>query len=519
MPMKNLSLLPPPRRLCRKPAGFPLSAATVIHGAGSTLDAARLLAEYIAEATGLSLATVSDHRMRHQVIALSEHGLNDADEAGFRSEKYSLNVDGDRIELAADNPDGLARAIQTFRQLIPDHPAKNGSWTIPGVAITDEPEFRWRGMLLDVARHFFSREEVCCYIDRLALHKFNVFHLHLTDDQGWRIEIKKYPRLTEVGSIRRCTQQNHLNDRPIRFDEVPHRGFFTQEDIRYIVAFAARRRITVLPEIDMPGHVEALLAAYPEFGNLPGFRYTVRESWGVSSHILNVKPATLAAMKLILDEVIDLFPSRFVHIGGDEVKKDEWAASRPVQTRMAELGVKDEHELQSYFIAEMRQHIELRGRRLIGWDEILEGGLPAGTAVMCWRGNAGGIKAAKLAHDVVMADSSMVYLNHYQADPVTEPLSHGYELPIGQVYRFNPVPTELCAEEATHILGGQGALWSEYIADYRHLEYMTFPRACAMAERLWSPRENCDYLDFLNRLRQHRKRLNKLKVNMHPLPL
>lgn len=512
--IKTVTLIPHPRSIRETGASFRLSDEVGIVCSTGARPAAELLRDIIAADIGLRLA-VNPELKPETYIQLTGGDDHRTDEAGFRDEAYSLRIDSTCVALDGATPEALACAVQTLRQLLPE----KADGVLPGLEISDAPHYRWRGMLLDVARHFFTVEEVCRLIELMALYKYNVLHWHLTDDQGWRIEIENYPRLTAVGSKRNSSQSNHMSDRPIRYDGKEHAGFYTKAEVRHIIDFAARRGIRILPEIDMPGHVQALLAAYPEFGNLPGCHYQVRESWGIGSHILNIAPATFAAMRDILDEVVDLFPWTWVHIGGDEVKKEEWSASRAVQERMLELSLRDEHELQSYFVAQMAAHLKSRGRRAIGWDEIIEGGLPPDAAVMCWHGESGGIHAAELGHYAVMSDSAKVYLNHYQADPATEPLSHGYELPLALVYRFDPAPDGLAEQVRKFILGGQGALWTEYIATMKHLEYMAFPRACALAERLWLPPGKCDYHDFLMRLRRHRALMARHRIAAHPLPL
>ena len=391
-------------------------------------------------------------------------------------------------------------------------------WELPEVHIEDAPRFRWRGQHLDVGRHFFSVEEVCKFIDLLALHRLNVCHLHLTEDQGWRIEIKKYPRLTEVGSIRESTLIGHFEDRPRRYDKTPYGGFYTQEDIKKIVDFAARRHITLVPEIDMPGHMVAAITAYPELGNF-NIQTRVRCHWGISQSVLNVEESTVDFMKDVLDEVMDLFPGRFIHVGGDEAPKFEWSESERAQERMAELGLKSEDELQSWFIRQMDAHITAAGRRLIGWDEILEGGLAKGATVMSWRGEVGGIEAINQGHDVVMAPYEKVYFDYYQAEPTDkEPLAIGGMTKLETVYGYEPIPKEISPDKRHLVLGAQGQLWTEYMSTMHHVEYMGFPRICALSEVLWMNPADKDYPDFLERLKAHRSRLRLLTVNAHPQP-
>jgi hexosaminidase len=393
------------------------------------------------------------------------------------------------------------------------------AWTVPAVSIEDYPRFVWRGFMLDVARHFMPKEFVKKTIDLLAFHKLNRLQLHLTDDQGWRIEIRRYPRLTQVGAWRRETIMGRPADDSTkwRFDGEPHGGFYTQDDIREIVAYAQARFVTVVPEIEMPGHSQAAIAAYPELGNR-GDTLPVLTFWGVNPNILNPGDPTIAFEQNVLTEVMALFPSRWIHIGGDEAPKAQWKVSPLAQSRMRELGLKDENELQSYFTHRMDQFLTAHGRSLIGWDEILEGGLAPNATVMSWRGTEGGIAAARAGHDVVMAPTSHTYFDYYQsADTTTEPLAIGGFLPLDTVYAFDPVPAGFTATEASHVLGGQGQVWTEYIADPKRVEYMAFPRASALAEVLWTPRANREYGDFVRRLTTHVGRLAVLDVQYRPL--
>ncbi len=522
--MQTRSLIPEPRKCVPKDGNFELtSGSRIISDSEGAKESAMLLAEYLRPATGFELPVVSDKSPESGDVILIESGDDAEDESGFVNEKYQLEAADGILKLQAENATGLSRAVQTVRQLFPaqifaDSAQTGIAWSFPAAEIEDEPEFRWRGMMLDVARHFFNVDEVCRMIDLFALHKFNIVHLHLTDDQGWRIEIKRYPRLTEAGSVRECTLAGHYKSTPRKYDDTPHGGYFTQEDIKKIVEFAARRHITVVPEIDMPGHMQAAIAAYPELGNHPEFQLGLRCLWSISKHILNVRESTVEFMKNVLAEVIGLFPSRFIHIGGDEALKEEWELSREAQELMAERGLKNEDELQSWFIGEAGKYIASRGRRLIGWSEIMEGGLAEDAAIMSWHNELAGIEAAKLGADVVMAPCQYTYFDFYQADPEHEPLAIGGDLPCEKVYRFNPVFKDIPQEKRKHILGGQGNLWTEYMASLDYVEYMAFPRACALAETLWtSPQDRC-FAGFRDRLNQHRERLNTLKVNAHPLP-
>ena len=516
----DISLLPSPKSLIHGVGSLTINADAGITCAGTgALSVAELLAEYLRPATGYSFPVTEGEG---GTIHLNATGCQEPDEAGFVNEAYNLAVTSSSVKISAVTDTGLARGIQCMRQLFPaaimaDSHQKT-KWIIPAVLIEDVPCFRWRGQHLDVSRHFFSVQEVCRFIDILALHRLNICHLHLTDDQGWRIEIKKYPRLTEIGSIRESTLIGHLNDRPRQYENIPYGGFYTQEDIQTIVSFASRRHITVVPEIDMPGHMVAAISAYPELGNFKT-ETRVRCHWGVSQNVLNVEESTVKFMKDVLTEVMDLFPARFIHVGGDEAPKYEWRVSERAQERMAELGLKSENELQSWFIRQMDQHITAAGRRLIGWDEILEGGLAEGAAVMSWRGETGGIEAACQGHDVVMAPAHSVYFDYYQSEPKEDKhLAFGGMTRLDQVYAYNPVPDEMPKKYQHHVLGAQGQIWTEYIPTMDHVEYMGFPRICALAEVLWLESIRKDYSGFLKRLKVHRDRLDALRVNAHPMP-
>lgn len=425
-------------------------------------------------------------------------------------EGYILEVTPKSVEIRGKGPAGAYYGAQSFLQLL------NSARQVPCVRIEDYPRFQWRGMLLDPARHFIPKQAVLKFIDELAAQKMNVLHLHLTDDQGWRVEIRKYPRLTEVGSMRKETRVGHEREAK-GFDGKPHGGFYSQADIREIVAYAADRFISILPEIEMPGHAQAALAAYPELGNT-GEKLEVFTRWGVNKNVFNVNESTIRFLQNVLAEVLRLFPNKFIHVGGDEVPFDQWKASPAAQARMKKLGLKSEAELHGYFIRRMDQFLTKRGRRLVGWDEILEGGVDRSATVMSWRGNKGGIAAARLGHDVVMAPNSHTYFDYYQAKSPDEPLAIGGFVPLEKVYEFDPVPPELTAEEGRRILGTQGQLWSEYMPTPERVEYMAFPRSTALAEVVWTPKARKDYADFLRRLKGFEQRWKARGVNFRPTP-
>mgnify|MGYP001809879557 CR=1 FL=1 len=431
-------------------------------------------------------------------------------------EGYSLTVNGQGVTLLAYRPAGAFYGLQTLRQLLPPQiyarTRQDVAWTLPQMEIRDVPRFKWRGLMLDVARHYQPVPEIKRFIDVLAMHKMNTFHMHLTDDQGWRVEIKKYPRLTEIGAWR---SETVIGRNTGKFDGIPHGGYYTQEELKEIVAYAAERFITVVPEIDMPGHMVAAISAYPELGD--GKPAEVMKEWGVSPRVLNTRESTVQFCKDVLDEVMAIFPSPFIHIGGDECPKDQWKNDPEEQQRMRDRGLKTEYELQSWFIRQMDAHIQSRGRRLIGWDEILEGGLADGAAVMSWRGTAGGVTAAKLGKDTVMSPTSHMYLDYYQSRNANEPLAIGGFLPLRGVYAFDPMVAEIPENKRHHVLGVQGNLWTEYMKDYAHVEYMAYPRGSAVAEVGWTPQNKRNFEDFMTRLAVHMERLRILNVNFRPM--
>ena len=421
-------------------------------------------------------------------------------------ESYRLSITSDRIELAARDARGLFYAVQTARQLVAASPQ-----AIPAVEIEDAPRFGYRGLHLDVGRHFFPVDFIKRYIDLLATFKLNTFHWHLTEDQGWRLEIKKYPKLTEIGAWRTETIVGHARRGPKGYDGTRHGGFYTQEQARDVVAYARDRGVTVLPEIEMPGHSLAALASYPEYANVPG-PFAVRTTWGISDEVFAPSEATFGFLENILREVMDIFPSEYIHIGGDEAPKKRWQESALAQEIIAREKLGDEDGLQSWFIRRIERFLNEHGRRLIGWDEILEGGLAPNATVMSWRGTKGGIAAAREGHDVVMAPQEDLYFDHYQADPEGEPLAIGGMTPIEDTYRYEPIAPELTAAEATHVLGPQACVWTEYMPTTDQVEYMAYPRVLALAEIAWSPREARDWGSFSARLPAALRLLDRLQV-------
>jgi hexosaminidase len=425
-------------------------------------------------------------------------------------ESYSLKVETAFVRISGSER-GQFYGIQSLLQLLPAEFKKEVR--IPVVEITDQPRFRYRGMHLDVGRNYMPIEFVKKYIDLMSQYKLNYFHWHLTEDQGWRIEIKKYPRLTEIGSKRSETVKER-NLEPYIGDGIPTGGFYTQDQIRDVVAYAKARYITVIPEIELPGHSSAALAAYPELGCKQDYNYKVQTTWGIFKEVYCPTEKTFQFLEDVISEVVDLFPdSPYIHIGGDEVLKDMWKDSPEVKELMARENLNNVNEVQSYFVRRMEKFINSKGKKMIGWDEILEGGLAPNATVMSWRGIKGGIEAAKSQHDVIMTPTTFVYFDYGQGDPAYEPLNIGGYLPLEKVYSFDPVPKDFTPDEAKYIIGGQGNVWSEYMPNTEKVEYMVFPRMLALAEDVWSTPENKNYGDFLHRLSTELPRLDKQNVN------
>ncbi|MFM2206587.1 MAG: hypothetical protein RL213_562 [Bacteroidota bacterium] len=423
---------------------------------------------------------------------------------------YSLSVSRDMLSITSADLSGAFYALQTVCQLLPA--GKTDHLDIPCVLIQDHPRFAWRGMHLDVSRHFFPVSFIERYIDHIARYKMNVFHWHLTDDQGWRIEIKRYPELQQTSAFRNGTRIGHYSSVPEAYDTIRYGGFYTQEEVRAVVAYAARRHITVLPEIEMPGHALAALAAFPQL-SCTGGPFQTGRTWGVFQDVYCPKEATFEFLENVLSEVCELFPGTYVHIGGDECPKDRWKSCSHCQALIKELKLKDEHELQSWFVQRIEKFLHSKGKRMIGWDEILEGGLAPDATVMSWRGYLGGIEAARQGHDVVMTPTSYCYFDYYQSRNPGEPLAIGGFLPLDKVYRFEPIPDVLTPEEGKHILGLQANLWTEYIPDESKVEYMLLPRMCALSEVAWSEKTDRDYDGFVTRLVSHFKLLDFLGAN------
>ncbi|CAM3521139.1 family 20 glycosylhydrolase [Elizabethkingia occulta] len=420
---------------------------------------------------------------------------------------YTLTINDKGINIAGYDNQGLFYGVQTLLQLVEEH---KDDLKIPYLEIEDYPKFAYRGMMLDVSRHFFNAEEVKNYLDYLAAYKYNKFHWHLTDDQGWRIEIKKYPKLTEIGAWRDGSQVGRYID--MKFDDKRYGGFYTQEQVKDVVAYAKKLHIDVIPEIEMPGHAQAALAAYPNLACTEG-PFKVGKTWGVMEDIFCPKEETFKFLEGVLDEVIPLFPYKYIHIGGDEAPKKRWKESKFAQDLIKKLDLKDELHLQSYFVTRMEKCINSKGKQIIGWDEILEGGLAPNATVMSWTGIEGGIHAAKTGHKAIMTPTSTNYFDYYQGSPDTEPIAIGGDLRLPKVYAYNPIPKELTPEQAKYIWGTQGNLWTEYILDFKHVQHMIFPRMMALSEVAWGTSNPNEYKNFESRVIQHFKILDRKGID------
>lgn len=495
----NYEVVPMPLEInTTQQASFLLkSGETVYYPAGNEKMQrnAEFLASYVKAQTGIELQVQAGEGGKGGIVL--QLGL-----ANDNPEAYQLKVDASQVVISSSSEAGVFYGIQTLRKAV--DVAEGSNVELPAVEINDQPRFGYRGMMLDVGRHFFSMDEIKTYIDMMALHNINRFHWHLSEDQGWRIEIKKYPKLTEIGSMRKETVIGHNSG---KYDGKPYGGFYTQEQAKEIVAYAAERYITVIPEIDLPGHMQAALAAYPELG-CTGGPYEVWTQWGVSDNVLCAgNDQTIQFIKDVLAEIVEIFPSEYIHVGGDECPKVKWSTCPKCQARIKALGLKSdnkhtkEERLQSYVIHEAEEFLNSKGRKMIGWDETLEGGLAPNATVMSWRGEAGGIEAAKQHHDVVMTPNTYLYFDYYQSkDTETEPMAIGGYLPIERVYSYEPMPKSLSPEEQKYIVGVQANLWTEYIPDFKQVQYMVLPRMAALSESQWCAPEKKNYEAFLQRV-------------------
>ncbi len=515
-----IKIVPEPVNIQEKQGVFPLTSNVKIvnfSGSKDVGETAKLFSEQIALSTGINLKIVPVDGSENQTIKLM---LNKKENQTIGKEGYTLSVTKSKIVITANKPAGIFYGLQTLTQLFPPEVSgkakvNRSRWTVPCVEIKDYPRFGWRGLMLDVSRHFFSKEFVKRYIDQMAKYKFNVFHWHLADNNGWRIEIKAYPKLTEIGAWRVPRTGIYGSfEPPLPGEKATDGGFYTQEDIKEIVQYAQERNITIVPEIDLPGHSLALVAAYPE-ASCSGKQYSVYAGFN-SFPGYNVLCAgnenNFVMIDKIFTEMAALFPGKYIHIGGDEVDKSFWKQCPKCQQRMKDEGLKSDEELQSYFIKRLEKILLSKGKTLIGWDEILEGGLAKSAVVMSWRGMDGGIAAAKAGHEVVMSPVQNCYLDYMQADHTVERIGGGF-LSLSQAYKFEPVPEGV---DAKYILGGQGNVWTEYIPNDRRVEYMTWPRAFALSESLWSPKDKKNWDNFVPRMEAQLARLQAEKVNYAP---
>lgn len=499
----------------------PVSIAQIMDAPAQALNGAKVVApaEFATEAALIRAAFPGQSSTVIRLEPLTGPAKTQGFEVG--PEGYDINCEPGRdIIIQARTRAGFFYAYQTLLQAT--YRGNDGKDYLPPGRIWDKPRFAWRGLMLDEGRHFFGKEKVKRLIDLMALHKLNVLHWHLTEDQGWRVEIKKWPKLTTVGSVR--AQSHVLGGKQVaydgnKFDGKPYRGFHTQDDLREIVAYAAARHIQVVPEIEMPGHAAAAIAAYPQFGNddIPGYAPKVMSRWGVHPYTFSPKEETFAFLDDILAELAPIFPSAYFHIGGDEAPKDQWKNSAFAQSVIKREGLKNEYELQSYFIRRIEKLLAARGKKLVGWDEIQEGGLSKTATMMVWRDWKWAKLAADNGNDVIMAPTSHTYFDYSPGKRGAGPQFGviGGNLTLEKVYSFEPIPGNFTPEQHRQVLGTQGQLWSEYLYGWNKVEYMAFPRACALAEVAWSPKEGKDWNDFQRRLGVHLRRLDALKVNYH----
>lgn len=520
----TLRIIPQPLAMAVSEGEFTLNADTRIYVPESQADwemAAQYFVLLAEQSTGYRLAI---HPITKEMREPRPNSIYFLPGNTDHPEGYNMEITPKGVFIRAQTAAGAFYAVQTLRQLFPpEFNATNApggftgesssKWTAPCCKIQDAPRFGYRGLHLDVARHFFPVSFIKKYIDLLAAHKLNTFHWHLTDDQGWRIEIKKYPKLQTVAACRKETLVGHYSDQPERYDGKQYCGYYTQEEVKEVVEYARQRFVTVIPEIEMPGHALAALAAYPELGCTSG-PYETFTKWGVVEDVFCAgNEKTFEFLDGVLEEVCALFPSTYIHIGGDECPKTRWETCPKCQKRKKAEGLKDEHELQSYVIRRAEAMLAKRGRKIIGWDEILEGGLAPTATVMSWRGTEGGIAAAKAGHDAIMTPSSHVYFDYYQSDPSTEPIAIGGFLTLEKTYSYEPVPDEFTPEEAQRILGVQGNIWTEYMKTSDYVEYMAYPRVCALAEIAWTSKAQKNWPDFARRIQTHFARLDAMGVN------
>lgn len=520
----KIAVIPVPVRIEQGTGAFKLDKSTFVaypEGDSVLARAGEMIAQMLGETVGAPLKLTTDKTANSIVLERPENPL--------KPEGYLLKITPERVTVTANDYNGAFYALQTMLQLLPAEVYGTVSgkdyaqvYELPAVTVEDYPRFGWRGMHLDVSRHFHPAEFVKRYIDLLAMHKFNRFHWHLTDDQGWRLEIKKYPLLTEKSAWRVDREADgwNTNRPPEPGEKATYGGFYTQDEVRDIVAYAAARGVTVIPEIEMPGHSGEIFAAYPQLSCLGKEQFVTPGGYyppDMATCFCAGNDSSFVFLQGVIDEVVELFPDApYIHVGGDEVDMKFWRNCPKCQKRMKELGLKNTHELQSYFMHRMEEYVNSKGKAIIGWDEILEGGLAPNATVMSWRGVDGGIKAAKMGHDVIMTPDTHLYFDFYQNDPQVEPRAAGGLTTTKHVYGYEPVPEALTPDEAKHILGAQANVWCEHIADGKHVEYMVLPRMAALAEVVWSPKEARNYEDFAGRLETQYDRYTAMGATFHP---
>ncbi|WP_308991340.1 glycoside hydrolase family 20 protein [Mariniflexile litorale] len=509
----DINIIPKPAELTLTEGVFEFSNATkfVISNEGIK-EVAKTLIKKFEKAAGFKIETVSTTPNKNFIQFKKDNT--------FEKEAYELVVSSDNITITAKEDAGFIYGLETLRQLLPtaieNSSETSANWVIPALTIKDKPRFQHRGLMLDISRHFFDKAYIKKTIDRLVMHKMNVLHLHLVDDQGWRIEIKKYPKLTEVGAFR--VDQEHVawNSRKTNSpdEKGTYGGFLTQEELKEIVAYAQAKNIEVIPEIEMPAHVSSAIAAYPEL-SCYGKSIAVPSGglWPITDIYCAGKESTFEFLENVLDEVMTIFPSKYIHIGGDEATKTNWEKCPHCQKRIKEEDLEDVEELQSYFVKRIEKYINSKGKSLIGWDEILEGGLAPEATVMSWRGTKGGFEAAEQGHDVIMTPESHCYFNFYQGPQNEEPTAFNAYTPLSKVYQFDPVVEGMTETQANHVLGGQANLWSEYITTNEDSEYMIFPRLAALSETLWSTKTSRNWENFSKRLETQFERYDNLGIN------
>ncbi len=512
-PAVRYPVIPKPVTLEEKEGEFIINKKTsicVANPSSESKKAINSLQQAIKELTGYNLQEKKNIAKENCILFIEDASIK-------QKEGYKLSVSDKKIEIRFSSWQGAFYAIQTIRQLFPSISMQ--AIKIPAVEITDYPALPYRGYLIDVARHFFPFEHLMKTVDMLAYYKLNIFHIHLTDDQGWRFESKKHPRLHEVGGWRSETQNGHRTDTPLTFDGTPHGGYYTQEDLKKLVKYAQDRYIEIIPEIDIPGHSHALLAAYPQYGCVKDTTYTVSGVWGYDDNILCPTEETFTFLESVFDELMTVFPGKYIHIGGDEVQKRRWKESAFCQDLIKKLNLKDEKGLQSYFIQRMEKYLNNKGRQIIGWDETLEGGIAPNATIMSWRDEIGGIEAAKSKHNVIMTPRAFMYVNFYNT-PLTnqvEPLANTHVVPLRKVYDYTPFPKSLTNEEQQYIIGLQASLWAEYCKTVENAEHLTYPRLCAMSEGAWTPVARKNYDDFYNRLSANILHLDRWNIDYSKL--